>query len=188
MLRHRQHICACHNYNLPRLTPNGTASSSTLDAARCLAEKARQHAIQNTSALRPNRGISLIMKKLTYKYRNWLRHRQQYCAKRRTLRVQTELILLTQPIGPSWRARAARHNRCMPETLCFNDNCDESLFALADLRKWLHLPMRGTRRGHQVSKHRNARIRQAGGYRSFETLKLVTPAAALGSRPINCLA
>jgi hypothetical protein len=116
------------------------------------------------------------MKKLTSRYRNWLRHRQQYCARKRT---QTELIILTQPFGPSWRARAARHNLPMPETLCFNANCEESLIVLADLRKWLHVPMRGTRRGHQVSKHRNARIRQAGRYRAFESLKLVTPAAAL---------
>lgn len=119
------------------------------------------------------------MKKLTERRRNWLLHRQRYVAKKRTNRRLPELITVTQPFGPTWRAKAARHNFCMPELLCFNENCSESLVALADIRGKLNLPMRGTRRGREVSKHRNARIRQAGLYRSFEGLKTVTPAAAL---------
>lgn len=120
------------------------------------------------------------MKKLSLKRRKWLRHRQNYAARRRRGQKLTAIVILTQPYGSPWRARAAAgRNRCMPQTLCFDDNCAESLQALADIRRWLHLPIRGTRASGKVSKHRNVRIRLVGPYRDFETLKIVTPAAAL---------
>ncbi|MGO9263992.1 MAG: hypothetical protein ACLQBA_03735 [Candidatus Binataceae bacterium] len=119
------------------------------------------------------------MKLLTVRRRKWLIHRQRYSAKRRIKHHAPEFVTMAQPVGRSWRAKAAGHKRCMPEILCFNDNCGETLEALADIRRTIHLPMRGTRRGKDVSKHRNARPRQAGIYRTFEEIKLITPAAAL---------
>jgi hypothetical protein len=118
------------------------------------------------------------MKKLSVRRRKWFIHRQKYVLKRR-IRQLPELVTVTQPNAPMWTARAARRKYCFPELLCFNDNGSETVAALADIRRNLHLPMRGTRRGRDVSKHRNARVRQAGRFRSFEVVKGISPAAAL---------
>lgn len=74
---------------------------------------------------------------------------------------------------------APRHKHCLPEVLCFDENCGETLAALADIRRLAHLPMRGTRSGKSVSKHKNARPRRAGIYRAFEQMKSISPPAAL---------
>lgn len=67
----------------------------------------------------------------------------------------------------------------MPRILCFDQNGPETVVTLAQIRRSLNTPTRGTMTQRKLSKHRNARPRFAGRYRRFEDLEIVSPAAAL---------
>lgn len=78
-----------------------------------------------------------------------------------------------------WRAKAAGSALSMPRVLCFDQNGSETVELLAQVRRRLNTRLRGTLAGSKISKHRNARPKWSGRYRTFENLEIVSPAAAL---------
>jgi hypothetical protein len=67
----------------------------------------------------------------------------------------------------------------MPERLCFDDNPLETLEVLERLRQKLEPSIRGPRGHKPVSKHRGAQIHGLRRYTTFETIRYISPAAAL---------
>ncbi|WP_316181886.1 MULTISPECIES: hypothetical protein [unclassified Bradyrhizobium] len=67
----------------------------------------------------------------------------------------------------------------MPKVLCFDQNGPETVSVLADIRRRMNTPITGVVSTTKASKHRRARQRWSGRYRSFEALEEVSPAAAL---------
>src|SRR3546814_9735328 len=65
----------------------------------------------------------------------------------------------------------------MPSVLCFDTNVEETLKTLAELRRGLRTPTRGT--FGNGGRRARGRIPWVGRYRDFEPLELITPAAAL---------
>ena len=115
------------------------------------------------------------MKRLTDRYRRWLWHRQRYVRRRHHHHSIVDVITNQG----RWATKASTKTRHMPAVLCFDRNGTETLAALADLRRRLRTRMRGIRGGTTVSKHRGAKPRWSGSYQKFETIKSITPSAAL---------
>jgi hypothetical protein len=115
------------------------------------------------------------MRKLSDRYRRWLRHRQQYVRRRRRHHSIVEVITNQG----RWATKASTKTRQMPAVLCFDRNGAETLAALAELRRRLRTQMSGIRGGTGLSKHRGAKPRWSGSYRKFESIKSITPSAAL---------
>src|SRR4249919_2222474 len=103
------------------------------------------------------------MKRLTNRYRGWLRHRQQYVRRRQHHHSIVDVITNQG----TWATKASTKTREMPAVLCFDRNGAETLAALADLRRRLRTPVRGIRGGTTLSKHRGAKPRWSGTYRKF---------------------
>jgi hypothetical protein len=80
--------------------------------------------------------------------------------------------------GAHWHARLApgATHLVMPENLCFDENAMETLTALERLRRRLETVrvVKG-----RPSKHSRGRTRTLGGYTAFETMRRISPAAAL---------
>lgn len=118
---------------------------------------------------------SVNMKRLTTRYAKWLRYRQRRVAKRR--RGKSAYVEMVSSTG-IWRAKAPKA-ASMPKVLSFDSNVDETLSALADIRRRVNMPMTGERGGIKISKHRNARPKWMNSYTKFETIEAISPAVAL---------
>jgi hypothetical protein len=81
--------------------------------------------------------------------------------------------------GASWTAREAPRKIPLPEVLCFNANCEATLSAIAGLRNNLHMLRLVRGRRPNVTRSGAIPLRLPPAYRDFESMKMVTPAAAL---------
>jgi len=118
------------------------------------------------------------VRRLSERHKRWLAHRHRYEAKRRQRKRGYRLVSVTAPTA-IWTARAGGKIVSMPSVLCFDQNSAMTLEALADLRRALHIPLRGTRSSQSPSKHRGGRQSWLGRDRAFETIQQIAPAAAL---------
>ena len=117
------------------------------------------------------------MKRLDYRRRAWLRHRQTSEMKKRKRPKQGRkppMVAIETPEG-AFQA-VAKRSSVMPPVLCFDRNPEETIVALASLRRSLNRP-RPIR--HRSTRHGNSTAGRLGTYRSFEEIKSITPASAL---------
>jgi hypothetical protein len=114
------------------------------------------------------------MRRLTERYRRWLRHRQSRAnrPRRRHAIVQN---LSTRGV---WKAKASKA-RSLPKVLSFDENGPETVEVLDYIRHRVSMPISGNRHSSSPSKHRNAKPRWMGAWSDFSTLERITPAAAL---------
>jgi len=116
------------------------------------------------------------MKLLTERRRRWFARRRHYEAKRKSRKLHPKLIQVLVA-GSSFVAPAGRAEP-MPEVLCFDEDCQGTVEALAQVRNRLFTPIRG---GTQLRLRRIGNRRQisTGSYKALECIKRITPAAAL---------
>jgi hypothetical protein len=67
----------------------------------------------------------------------------------------------------------------MPRVLCFDENGPETITTLAQIRRRLNTPTKGSLASRRTSKHGRARPHWSGHYRRFDTIEVMSPAAAL---------
>jgi hypothetical protein len=79
----------------------------------------------------------------------------------------------------AWIGVQPRRQPDMPSVLCFDKNSENTVAALHQMGTRMRVPMRGTRLNQPHSRHRRGRIRSIPPFRSFETIKEISPAAAL---------
>lgn len=114
---------------------------------------------------------------MDFRRKAWLRHRQiSQMKKRQRLRrpSQPRTVAIEMPSG-AFQAIAQRSST-RPSILCFDRNPEETITAIASLRRTLNRPKKayGT-----PSRHHKGRPRRLGSYRSFEEIKSISPASAL---------
>ena len=90
------------------------------------------------------------------------------------------MVELHAASGETWTARDAPGKVSLPSTMCFNENCAETLSAISGLRDNLRAGL-ALRMRHRatVGLRKTRKPRMVPSYRNFETITLITPAAAL---------
>lgn len=119
--------------------------------------------------------IHLSVRKLTPSRRRWLAWRQ-YREERRRRRPEAAMIVVTGS-DRSFMVSAGRP-RFMPEVLCFDQNSEQTVGLLADLRRSLSQKTKGLRR-MPIKRRGSTSHASTGGYRDFKKLRSITPAVAL---------
>lgn len=114
------------------------------------------------------------MKKLTPRYRNWLRHRQR-CENERRRRAHFEVGFLTTQHG-TFAVRLGSRSE-PPQILCFDTNFEETAAFLDLVRRRTVMVMRGGIFAHS-SKHRSV-LPLMKAYHDFSVVKRVSTGAAL---------
>lgn len=115
------------------------------------------------------------MKRLTPRFANWLWHRQKSARRRKTRRERIVEMVTASGVELVKAAGSAS----MPRVLCFDQNGPETITTLAQIRRRLNTRVRGGLSSRPTSKHARARSRWSGHYRRFDTVEIISPAAAL---------
>jgi hypothetical protein len=126
--------------------------------------------------------ILTTMKRLTARRRNWFAHRRRNVVKSRLCRDRRDrrTVELHAASGEIWTVRDAPGKVSLPTVMCFNDNCPETISAIAGLRNNLRASIALRQRsGGAVGLPKPRKLRMFPSYRNFETITLITPAAAL---------
>ena len=113
------------------------------------------------------------MKRLTPRYRRWLRHRQRYVAGQHSAVATTVHTVWTE--GVLLRARVSNLRKAVPENFCLDTNRDEMLAFFWNFRRQMSLPIRG----RVLPTKYGSRVPRIGSYYDFAAIKKITPAAAL---------
>lgn len=116
-----------------------------------------------------------FMKRLTPRYYNWLLHRQRSAHRRKTRRER--IVEMVTDTGVEFVKAAS--SAPMPRVLCFDQNGPETVAMLAQIRRRLNSRVKGTLASRRTSKHARARPHWSGHYRRFDTVEIISPAAAL---------
>jgi hypothetical protein len=119
------------------------------------------------------------MKRLTKRRLKWLRRRQVYESKRLARKKRSGAVVSVISPAEAWKGRALAKVLDMPAVMSFDENSEETVSVLGDFARRMRLQVRGVRLHHKVSKHRGGRISAVPPFRSFETVRVITPAAAL---------
>jgi hypothetical protein len=114
------------------------------------------------------------MKRLTHRYRKWLRHRarQQQRPRGRNAKLAPVTVL-----GGTFLVRLGKTSEIPPETLCFDQNFDETVRFMAALRRRSKLALRGCMTWPPQKK--TGQLRYLPRYHDFTKIKRITPSAAL---------
>lgn len=115
------------------------------------------------------------MKRLTPRYANWLRHRQKRAIRRKGRRERIVEMVTSTGVDLVRAAGSAS----MPNVLCFDQNGPETIATLAQIRSRLNTRVKGSLAPMRTSKHARARARWSGHYRRFDSIEIISPAAAL---------